>query len=154
MRADSPERRIQHDLPETAASPPVETGQGVYPATPLETILVVDDDAAVRVVLARILTRAGYTVLTAGAPSEAEAVAAGHPGDIHLLMTDLMLPDMDGGELARRLRAARPAARVLYTSGYTNESVVRSGLIPADVPFLSKPFTIDEVVPKVREALA
>lgn len=119
-----------------------------------ETILLVDDDAAVRTVLARILTRAGYTVLTASAAAEAETIFADHAGAIHLLMTDLIMPDMNGGELARRLIAIRPGTRVLYTSGYTSETVVRRGLILPDVPFLSKPFTIDAVVPKVREALA
>lgn len=120
----------------------------------METILLVDDDAAVRTVLARILTRAGYDVLPAGSPADAEVIAAGHPGAIHLLITDLVMPDMNGGELARRLLAARPGARVLYTSGYTSETAIHHGLLLPDVPFLPKPFTVDAVVPKVREALA
>ena len=119
-----------------------------------ETILLVDDDDAVRMVATRILTRAGYSVLAATSPREAEAVWANHPGPIHLLMTDLMMPDMNGGELAAKLLERRRGSRVLYTSGYTNETVIRRGLIISDVPFLSKPFTIDDVIRKVREALA
>ena len=119
-----------------------------------ETILLVDDDEAVRAVASRILTRAGYSVLGASSPKEAEAIWNDHPGPIHLLMTDLMMPGMNGGELASLLLASRKNARVLYTSGYTNETVIRRGLIIPDKPFLSKPFTIDDVIRKVRDALA
>ena len=118
-----------------------------------ETILLVDDDESVRNVASRILGREGYNVLTAASPAEACEVWEEYKGPIHLLMTDLMMPDMNGGELAKRLLEKRPEARVLYTSGYTSESVVRRGMIMADVPFLSKPFTIALVVEKVREAL-
>jgi PAS domain S-box-containing protein len=117
------------------------------------TILLVDDDDAVRAVATRILTRAGYAVLGAASPNEAEAIWATHDGPIHLLMTDLMMPGMNGSELASRLLESRKDARVLYTSGYTNETVIRRGLIIPDKPFLAKPFTIDDVIRKVREAL-
>ena len=119
-----------------------------------ETILLVDDDEAVRAVATRILTRAGYTVLGAASPSEAEAIWTDHAGPIHLLMTDLMMPGMNGGELASLLLESRKDTRVLYTSGYTNETVIRRGLIIPDKPFLAKPFTIDDVIRKVRDALA
>ena len=119
-----------------------------------ETILLVDDDDGVRLVATRILTRAGYTVLAASSPDEAEAIWTDHPGPIHLLMTDLMLPGMNGGQLANRLLESRKDARVLYTSGYTNESVVERGLIIPDMPFLAKPFTILDVIRTVRDALA
>ncbi|MGI8617465.1 MAG: PAS domain-containing protein [Gemmatimonadaceae bacterium] len=119
-----------------------------------ETILLVDDDDAVRTVLVRVLTRTGFNVLPAASPREAESICAEHPGPIHLLMTDLMMPGMTGDELAQRLLAARPEARVLYTSGYTDEAVTLRGLVSPGTPFLSKPFTIEGVVTKVREALA
>jgi len=69
-------------------------------------------------------------------------------------MTDLMMPGMNGGELASLLLESRKDTRILYTSGYTNETVIRRGLIVPDKPFLAKPFTIDDVIRKVREALA
>jgi CheY-like chemotaxis protein len=119
-----------------------------------ETILVVDDDDAVRAVATRILTRAGYSVLGAASPKEAEVVWNAHIGPIHLLMTDLMMPGMNGSDMATRLLESRKDVRVLYTSGYTNETVVRRGLLVADKPFLAKPFTIDDVIQKVRDALA
>jgi PAS domain S-box-containing protein len=119
-----------------------------------ETILLVDDDVSVRVAIARILSREGYSVLTASGPSEAVAVWSRYPGPIHLLMTDVMMPDMDGGELARHLLPSRPDSRVLYTSGYANETVIGRGAITSDMIFLAKPFTIEGVVQKVREALA
>jgi PAS domain S-box-containing protein len=120
----------------------------------VETVLVVDDDDGVRNTTARILTRAGYSVLSAASPAAAEELWTTHDGPIHLLLTDVMMPAMDGGELSRRLLATRPSARVLYTSGYTNESVVGRGLITGDTAFLPKPFTIDAVLRKTREALA
>jgi two-component system, cell cycle sensor histidine kinase and response regulator CckA len=119
-----------------------------------ETVLVVDDDDGVRTTTARILARAGFEVLSAASPSEAEELWTSHDGPIHLLLTDVMMPTMDGGELARRLLTSRPDARVLYTSGYTNESVVGRGLITSDTAFLAKPFTIEAVVRKAKEALA
>jgi PAS domain S-box-containing protein len=143
-------------LPRVADNIQVQAPKPVVAQTPngKETILLVDDDDAVRAVATRILTRAGYAVLGAGSPKEAEAVWADHAGPIHLLMTDLMMPGMNGSELASRLLESRKDARVLYTSGYTNETVIRRGLIIPDKPFLAKPFTIDEVIRKVRDALA
>jgi two-component system, cell cycle sensor histidine kinase and response regulator CckA len=119
-----------------------------------ETILVVDDDNGVRSTTARILAKAGYAVLSAASPGEAEELWTRHDGPIHLLLTDVMMPAMDGGELARRLLRTRPDARVLYTSGYTNEAIVGRGLITPDTTFLAKPFTIEAVVRKTREALS
>jgi CheY-like chemotaxis protein len=141
--------RVTEDIRVQAPKPVVaQTANGK------ETILLVDDDDAVRAVATRILTRAGYHVLCAASPEEAEVIWAGHAGPIHLLMTDLMMPGMNGGELASRLLESRKDARVLYTSGYTNETVIRRGLIIPDKPFLAKPFTIDDVIRKVRDALA
>jgi CheY-like chemotaxis protein len=141
--------RVEGQVPAPAAA---QRESGRIDAT--ETILVVDDDAAVRAVAARILERAGYAVLTASSARGAEAVWTQHRGPIHLLMTDVMMPDMNGGELARRLLHSRPEARVLYTSGFTNESVIGRGVITAGTIFLAKPFAIEAVLRKVREALA
>jgi len=143
-------------LPRVSGAVHVQAAKPVVIHTPngKSTILLVDDDEAVRMVATRILTRAGYTVLTAASPAEAESAWADHVGPIHLLMTDLMMPGMNGGELATRLLESRKDTSVLYTSGYTNETVIRRGLIVPDVPFLAKPFTIDDVIRKVREALA
>jgi CheY-like chemotaxis protein len=120
----------------------------------VETVLVVDDDDGVRVAMSRILEREGYQVISASSPAEAQMLSASHHGPIHLLLTDVMMPEMNGGELSRRLRASRPEARVLYTSGYTNESVVGRGLITTDTAFLAKPFTVESLVRKTREALS
>jgi CheY-like chemotaxis protein len=141
--------RVAGDVHVPAPKPAI-----VHESNGKETILLVDDDDAVRAVASRILTRAGYSVLGASSPSEAETIWTDHPGPIHLLMTDLMMPEMNGGELASRLLESRKDARVLYTSGYTNETVVRRGLIISDKPFLAKPFTIDDIIRKVRDTLA
>ena len=141
--------RVDGDLDVPVAKPANDTSRRGS-----ETILLVDDDDAVRAVLVRVLTRTGFNVLPAASPREAESICAEHPGPIHLLMTDLMMPGMTGDELAQRLLAARPEARVLYTSGYTDEAVTLRGLVSPGTPFLSKPFTIEGVVTKVREALA
>ncbi|MDB4881834.1 MAG: sensor protein, partial [Gemmatimonadetes bacterium] len=137
-------------------TPPPRAAKSQQPAhrETTETILVVDDDASVRNAIGRILVRAGYTVLLASGPSEAETVWTHHPGPIHLLMMDVMMPDMDGGELTRHLLPSRPETRVLFTSGYTNERAIGRGTITPDMTFLPKPFTIESALQKVREALA
>jgi two-component system, cell cycle sensor histidine kinase and response regulator CckA len=137
----------------TAAAVP----QPRRPAQPhegAETVLVVDDDESVLSAATRMLSKAGYTVLRASSPVEAEALAAAHAGEIHLLVTDVMTPQMNGGELARRICMARPATRVLYMSGYTNDTVIGRGVITPDTVFLAKPFTMADATAKVREALA
>ena len=117
------------------------------------TILVVDDDDAVRGAVRRMLTREGHTVLEAPSPREAEALWTRHEGEIDLLVTDLMMPHMNGGELAERFLTVRPAAAVLFTSGYTPDVVVRRGLVHAGAEFISKPFMLREFVDKVHELL-
>ncbi|HEX8850967.1 MAG TPA: ATP-binding protein [Gemmatimonadaceae bacterium] len=119
----------------------------------VETILLVDDDDAVRSVAGRILARVGYTVLSAGSAEEAKALWGSHRGKIDLLVTDLMMPDMNGGELAHQLLELRPGTPVLYTSGFTNETVIRRGLVGTGTPFLAKPFTIDDLQRKIRDAI-
>jgi CheY-like chemotaxis protein len=118
-----------------------------------ETILLVEDDPAVRLVAARILARQGYRVLEAPTPTAAEALVAAHPGAIDLIMTDLVLPGMNGRELGELLTTVEPRLRVLYMSGYTDDAVIRRGLLEPGMPFLSKPFTVEELARMVRNTL-
>jgi CheY-like chemotaxis protein len=118
-----------------------------------ETILVVEDEVAVRRVTRQHLQQLGYTVLEASRGEEAIAIAAEFPGPIHLLLTDIVLPGMKGPELARQLRLTRPATRVLYVSGYLGDSMGPLGLLPENIDLLSKPFSTAALGEKVREVL-
>jgi CheY-like chemotaxis protein len=118
-----------------------------------ETVLLVEDDAMVRSFARRALEARGYAVLPASGGPDALSLVEGHAGPIHLLVTDVVLPSMSGRELARRLDAARPGLRVLYTSGYTDEAIVHHGVLEPGIAFLQKPFTGDALADKVREVL-
>jgi CheY-like chemotaxis protein len=119
-------------------------------------ILIVDDEAAVRTAAARVLARRAYTVLEAGDGLEALGLAERHGGPIHLLVTDVRMPGMDGRELARRFRLARPEARVLLMSGYEEPVEAAPPTPDADGagPVLHKPFTLDALTARVRDVLA
>ena len=118
-----------------------------------ETILLVEDEAPVRAVARQILERHGYTVIEAADGAVALALAERHGKRIDLLLTDVVMPQMSGPELARRLRAGRPGLRVLCMSGYTDDSIVRHGIASSDIAFLMKPLTPDALARKVREVL-
>jgi PAS domain S-box-containing protein len=118
-----------------------------------ETVLLVEDEDAVRSLARRVLHSCGYTVLEASGGGEALLVAERHQSRIHLLLTDLVMPRMSGRELADLLREARPEARVLFMSGYTDEAVLRHGVLEANVSFLQKPFSPASLARKVREVL-
>jgi CheY-like chemotaxis protein len=118
-----------------------------------ETVLVVEDELAVRRLAVEVLRRHGYQVLEAGNGGEAIAVADGYPGKIHVLLTDLIMPEMNGADLATRLTERRPATRVLYISGYTDQAVMGGGLIDPATNFLQKPFTSDCLVSALRQVL-
>ncbi|MBM3980081.1 MAG: response regulator [Planctomycetes bacterium] len=118
-----------------------------------ETVLVVEDDDTVRGLTRLALEGRGYAVLEAAHPAAALERAERHPGPIHLLVTDVVMPGTGGRELARALCAARPGLKVLYVSGYTDDAVVRHGIVTATDAFLQKPFSPLALVRKVRAVL-
>lgn len=118
-----------------------------------ETILLVEDEEMVCRLVQAALEDKGYTILEAHYASEALAIANHYPGTIDLLMTDVVMPQMSGRELSERLLLLRPELKVLFTSGYTDDSVVRHGLLTAEVEFLPKPFSPGGLALKVREVL-
>ncbi|MBN2037965.1 MAG: response regulator, partial [Chitinispirillaceae bacterium] len=121
--------------------------------TGTETILVVEDEEELRTIAGRILELAGYKVLIAADGDEALKVSAGHAGDIQLLLTDVVMPRMNGWMLAQQLKKTRPALKVIYMSGYTDDVIVRHGEFDPGIPFLSKPFTAEAMMRKVREVM-
>jgi two-component system, cell cycle sensor histidine kinase and response regulator CckA len=120
--------------------------------TGTETILVVDDDASVRGVAHKILEKPGYAVIAADSVQEALRHAAG-AARIDLLVTDVVMPDMTGPQLARRLREERPALKVLFISGYADSGVLHHGLVEHHSRYMQKPLTLGGFARKVRQAL-
>jgi two-component system cell cycle sensor histidine kinase/response regulator CckA len=118
-----------------------------------ETILLVEDDDQVRTVAVGILRRNGYHVIEARSAGEALLHAERHSGVIHLLLTDVVMPYMSGPELARRLASASPDMKVVCMSGYTDESIVRHGVLEAPFAFIQKPLTPEALTRKVRDVL-
>jgi CheY-like chemotaxis protein len=118
-----------------------------------ETILLVEDDERVRQLARMALEGVGYTLLEASNGAEALRLSAAHPGPIHLLVTDVVMPQMSGRQLAAQLSSARPALKVLYVSGYTDDAIVRHGVLEKGLVFLQKPFTPAVLARKVREVL-
>jgi PAS domain S-box-containing protein len=134
--------------PRTYASRPEEgAGSGG------ETILLIEDEPLVRDLALEVLSSRHYRVLTAGDGEEALSIARAHPAEIHLTVTDVVLPAMSGKEVARRLRESRPGLKVLFMSGYAEEQVVHRGVVEEDVAFLAKPFTPAALTEKVRSVL-
>ena len=123
---------------------------GAFPG--VETILLAEDEEAVRELMEEILRRSGYTVLTAHDAREAMGLGERHQGPIHLLITDVSMPQTTGPELAREVTGRRPEGKVLYVSGYTDSATLQHGVL-GDAAFLQKPFTTDAFARKVREVL-
>jgi CheY-like chemotaxis protein len=118
-----------------------------------ETILLVEDEAAVRRTAARMLQRQGYTVLQAGDGVEALRLLEEHRGPLQLLLTDVVMPGMKGRELAERVADLRPEIKVLFASGYTDDVILRHRLLERGGMLMDKPFTVQSLAGKVREVL-
>jgi two-component system, cell cycle sensor histidine kinase and response regulator CckA len=118
-----------------------------------ETVLLVEDDDQVRTVAREILAKHGYHVIEARNAGEALLHSENHPGVIQLLLSDVVMPQMSGPELAKRLALARPEMKVLCMSGYTDDSIVRHGVLETRIAYLQKPFTPEALTMKVREVL-
>jgi two-component system cell cycle sensor histidine kinase/response regulator CckA len=118
-----------------------------------ETILLVEDEEQVRVIALNILRRQGYQVISAQNAGEALLICERHPGKIDLLLTDVVMPQMSGPELAKRLGKSRPGMKVLCMSGYTDDSIVRHGVLETGVAFVQKPITPALLSRKVREVI-
>ncbi|MBL8140559.1 MAG: PAS domain S-box protein [Acidobacteria bacterium] len=119
-----------------------------------ETVLIVDDERALVSIASRILTSAGYTVLTAADGREALDLMTARGGQIDLLLTDVVIPGISGRELAERVRALYPAVRVLFSSGYTDDDVLRRGVEASRVHFIAKPYSVADLTNKVRDVLS
>jgi signal transduction histidine kinase/ActR/RegA family two-component response regulator len=118
-----------------------------------ETILLVEDDASLRQLTARVLRDAGYTVLAPVTPTEAVLTGTHHEGKVDLLLTDVVMPQMTGRTVAELLVQQKPGLKVLYMSGYTDDDVVRRGVLATETEFLQKPFTPTELLQQVRAVL-
>ena len=140
--------RIEQEAAKHDAAPSVDRV-----ATGSETILVVEDEAAVRGLICHILRRQGYTVLETGEADEALRLSREHPGEIGLLLTDTVMPRMSGPQLAEGVSRLRPGIRVLLTSGYPDNAAGYQGVIREGTAFLGKPFTSEALARKVRELL-
>ena len=128
----------------------------ISPRQPLqgqETVLVVEDDAALRKLITRALKRYGFQVWEAGNGGEALIICEKENGPIHLMLTDVVMPQMNGRELAERLVLSRPEMKVLYMSGYTTNAVVQHGVLDAAINFIQKPVKVLDLIQKVREVL-
>ena len=143
-------------LPQAAGKAAAENSEENSPVTPAgsETVLVVEDEGGVRELACQFLRVKGYTVLEAGGGLEALAVSRSYPGAIHLLLSDVVMPRMSGGELAVQLLATRPDVRVAFMSGYSEFSRGDLGKEFPDAPMLQKPFSPSSLVDIVRQALA
>jgi two-component system cell cycle sensor histidine kinase/response regulator CckA len=118
-----------------------------------ETILLVEDEPMILDITAKMLERQGYTVMPAGTPGEAIRLAREHAGDIHLLMTDVVMPEMNGRDLAKNLLSIYPKLKRLFMSGYTADVIAHHGVLDEGVHFIQKPFSGQTIAARVREVL-
>jgi DNA-binding NtrC family response regulator len=120
----------------------------------METILVVEDDEGLRSLMQHLFKQWGYDLLVAPTAEDALRTSAEHAGPIDLVITDVVLPRLNGPELATRLREARPGLKVLFTSGYSGDMVAAEMDLPAGATFLQKPFTVAGMLRVVRDVLS
>ncbi len=140
----------RHAADQAGASP---TPAPAIAPTGAETVLLVEDEAALLKLGKLLLERLGYTVLAAGSPNQARELAEAHASTIHLLLTDVIMPDMSGRELWQRLSALRPDLKCLFMSGYTADVIAHHGVLDDGVHFLQKPFSREALAAKLREVL-
>lgn len=136
----------------TTIKPPAPPDQR-EPVPGNETVLLVEDESAILQLGERILRQSGYTVLTASQSEDALALVAAHPGPLHLLITDIVMPGMNGKELAKELLVIRPGIKILLMSGYTADVIACHGVLEPDLPFIEKPFSKQDLLLKVRQTL-
>jgi len=125
----------------------------VKPLTGTETVLLVEDNEALLKMSKIMLEELGYAVLAAGSPDEAIKQAGQYAGDIHLLMTDVVMPEMNGRDLQKLLSALKPDMKYLFMSGYTTDVIAHHGILDEGVKFLQKPFLMNDLAVKVRETV-
>ncbi|MBI5593440.1 MAG: PAS domain S-box protein [Deltaproteobacteria bacterium] len=118
-----------------------------------ETVLLVEDEPSLRTLAKIMLEKLGYRVLDAGTPGEAIGLAEGHASEIQLLITDVVMPEMNGRDLAKRFQSLNPGMKILFMSGYTSSVIAHRGVLDEGVNFIQKPFSMKDLAVKVREAL-
>ncbi len=128
-------------------------GEAKTPVGGTETVLMVEDEKGILDLGKKILEKFGYTVLIANTPQEAICLVEAQPGHIHLLITDVVMPEMNGRELAERLVSIKPGLKCLYMSGYTPDVITHRGILKEGVHFIQKPFSIKDLADRVREAI-
>ena len=138
---------VQEKADQTASSKPPR------PAGGTETILVVEDDVMVRKVTVKILERLGYNVLTAASGGDAMVMSEIHKGKIDLLLTDVIMPHINGKELAKKLVTSHPDLKVLYMSGYTKDTIAKHDVLEQGVHIISKPFSSTNLAVRIRDIL-
>ncbi|HKE23692.1 MAG TPA: ATP-binding protein [Bryobacteraceae bacterium] len=139
--------RVMETSTETPREEPARLAQS------LETVLVVEDEQSVRDLTVKMLQKLGYRILTAASGAEAIEISCTHPGRISLLLTDVVMPNMSGRQLADVLRPQRPDMKVLFLSGYTEDTIVHHGVLDENVQFLPKPFSREVLAKKIRDVL-
>lgn len=143
MRRDLPDPSGRREAPEALTARPGVTG----------TILLVEDSGVVRNLIRQVLESNDYVVLDAPSPEEAIRICENHEGEIHLLLTDVMMPGMNGPDLSERVQPLRPAMKVLYMSGNAEDAIVQSGVLRAGIHFIQKPFSPASLAGKILEVL-